>query len=170
MHPSFLPRSTWHLLPALLLLFASPGVHAAEKYGKYGKPVPPPDTPYASRDQLRACIAREDQLAELRRQTRNLDVQNRADLHAVEQSARALERARQNPERDSVQGSAALQAQLQAHNALVMEANQRADQMQAKANALDTAQAAWQRECFHLKYRIEDRKAVIQEKNQVWQE
>ncbi|WP_338844889.1 hypothetical protein V8J88_14610 [Massilia sp. W12] len=155
------------LLICLLLMSSA---QAAEKYGKYGKPVPPPDTPYASRDQLRACIAQEDRLQALRRTTRDLEKNNQADLRAVARSGEALRRAQADVNRDDQAAVAALHQQLDEHNALATAVNQRAEAMQAKADALQAAHAAYQRDCYHLKYRIEDRKAVIQEKNQVWQE
>lgn len=146
--------------PALLALAAAlpPAVPAAA-------PKPAPAAPaFASRDQLRHCLAEEDELKARfdAIQARHADHERR--LAALEAENDKIVEVQGQLDTTSDVAVNAFNLLVSEHNVHVKQVNEAAAASHAESDAYNAAILAHNRDCAHLVYRVDDLQAVTKER------
>ena len=140
--------------------------HADATTVRTGKPAAsqPPAAVWATRDQLRDCVATE---AGLKDRFRVIEASNTAHekmFDQVEAENQRLEQLHDQLDHDSDTSVKAYNALVKEHNAHVRQLNQDAADSRPATDAYDADMVAFNHKCSGLHYRVEDMEAVTQER------
>jgi hypothetical protein len=153
-------------LPFLLILWLLLAASADATTVAVAKPAAsqPAARPWATRDQLRECLAQEDAL---KGRLRDIDAAHAAHdalFDRVEaENARLLE-VQGQLDHDSTTAVHAFNLLVSDHNLHVKQMNQEAGDLQAVSGAYNDDMLAVNRKCSPLAYRVEDMDAVLKER------
>jgi predicted nucleic acid-binding Zn-ribbon protein len=147
---------------AAALAFAPAGATTV----RTGKPAAsqPAATAFATREQLRACLAAEAGLQERLRAIEAANAAHQKLFDQVEAENARLQALQARLDHDSDASVNAFNAQVQAHNQHVQALNQDAADARPAADAYNADLDAYNRQCGALRYRVEDMQAVEQER------
>jgi uncharacterized protein YhaN len=149
---------------ALVATFALAAAHATTV--RTGKPAAsqPAAKAWATRDQLRDCLATE---AALKERFRAIDASNAAHeklFDQVEAERTRLETLQAQLDHDSDTSLLAFNALVKEHNQHVKELNQDAADTRPAADAYNADMVAFNHKCSGLRYRVDDMEAVVAER------
>ena len=119
---------------------------------------------WATRDQLRECLAQEDALKARLRDIDAAHVAHDALFDRVEAENAKLLEAQSQLDHDSDTAVHAFNLLVSDHNAHVKQMNQEAGDLQTAGDAYNDDMLAVNRKCSPLAYRVEDMDAVLKER------
>ncbi|HEX6703936.1 MAG TPA: hypothetical protein VF169_04180 [Albitalea sp.] len=143
------------LVPALLLVLA------AATWAQAGKKRPPAPL---SREELRQCMDREDQLIERRDALGRARAEHDTDLAAATQAAGALSsqlRTLDNTDAPAVDG---YNKRIDEHDLRVGKINKRAEALNAAAGTLQSDGADFMAQCSTRPFVLQDKQSILKEK------
>jgi uncharacterized protein YhaN len=156
------------ILRASSLAFAATLVLAAAhastvRTGRPGASQPPAST-WATREQLRDCLAAE---AALKERLQAIEASGAAHEKLLEQTqaeAARLQALQAQLDRDDVSAVTSYNTLVKQHNRHVQEINQDANDARPATDAYNADMADYNRRCSALRYRVEDMAAVVAER------
>ena len=151
------------LVPLAALLALVPAAATTVKTGRPAASQPPAHA-FATREQLRACLALEDGLKERLRALEASNAAHQAMFDQVEAENARIDQARAQLDRDSDASMKSFNTLVKEHNQHVRRLNQDAADSRPAADAYNADMSAYNRQCGGQAYRSEDMDAVARER------
>ncbi len=125
--------------------------------------VPKPIEPLLSRDELRACMARQKHNKEQADKVTRLQSEVQAEKQELQRGGEAMKAELASLDRSNAEAVKAYNDRSAARNQRIAEFEKRIDEFNASVNAFDEGRAVYGRDCENRKFDEKDEKALLQE-------